>query len=220
MVKEYKVVLCGKTGVGKTTIFRRLCGKLDLERSEAKSTMDHECKIRVKVEGEMVELQLWDTLGLEQHAQYTRSHFLLTHAVLIVYSATDKDSCNQAAELLPYAKIHAQGACFILVRNKIDLDSTFSEDDAMALLPKTHAFTMQFRTSALNGEGVKEMLEQIATHLVKEATPMKPIGPSLDSGGCCRNGMSCYSGKTGVVRLEFQDEEEKPRRRQRNCCSI
>ena len=56
MVKEYKVVLCGKTGVGKTTIFRRLCGKLDLERSEAKSTMDHECKIRVKVEGEMVEV--------------------------------------------------------------------------------------------------------------------------------------------------------------------
>ena len=56
MVKEYKVVLCGKTGVGKTTIFRRLCGKLDLERSEAKSTMDHECKIRVKVEDEMVEV--------------------------------------------------------------------------------------------------------------------------------------------------------------------
>lgn len=52
MVKEYKVVLCGKTGVGKTTLFRCLRGRSDQQRE-----MDHECKITTKVGSETVEVR-------------------------------------------------------------------------------------------------------------------------------------------------------------------
>ena len=117
----------------------------------------------------VTQLQLWDTLGMEEYAQYTRSHFLLTQAVLFVYSVTDKDSFKQVLELLPLAKANAQGACYILVRNKIDLTPTFSEDEIPG------AFVLQFSTSALNGTGTNEMLGKIATHLHLNATPMKSI---------------------------------------------
>ena len=52
MVKEYKVVLCGKTGVGKTTLFQCLRGPSDQQR-----TMDHECKITTTVGSETIEVR-------------------------------------------------------------------------------------------------------------------------------------------------------------------
>jgi len=55
MVSTYKVVLCGKTGVGKTSIFRRMCGS-DLESPQkggARNTLDPvECNVSVELEKE------------------------------------------------------------------------------------------------------------------------------------------------------------------------
>ena len=52
MVSTYKVVLCGKTGVGKTSIFRRMCGS-DLESPQkgcARNTVDPvECNVPVEL---------------------------------------------------------------------------------------------------------------------------------------------------------------------------
>lgn len=133
--------------------------------------------------------------------------------MLFVYSVTDKDSFKQVLELLPLAKTHAQGACYILVRNKIDLTPTFSEDEIPG------AFALQFSTSALNGIGTNEMLQQIATHLHKNAAPMKSIRPPSAHGQHSQNGASYSSGGDGIIRLEF-DEERVPRRRRWKCCFI
>ena len=163
-----------------------------------------------------LQLNLWDTLGLENYAKYTRSHFLLSQAVLFVYSVTDEDSLSQAAELLQFAKIHAQGACFILIRNKIDLDPTFTEEDVMEPIPR-NAFSMQFQTSALKGEGIQDMLKEIASYLLNKATPMKSIGRScLDEDGSPSHCASYVKQET--VKLEFEVNEAGPRRR-RKCCS-
>ena len=58
MVNTYKVVLCGKTGVGKTSIFQRMCGRsdLDCQQAVAKTTKNHECKITTGVGGTAVEV--------------------------------------------------------------------------------------------------------------------------------------------------------------------
>lgn len=165
-----------------------------------------------------IQLDLWDTLGLEAHAKLTRSHFLLSQAVLFVYSATDKDSLSQAAELLPLAKINAQGACFILIRNKIDLEATISEDDVMAAI-STDAFALQFRTSAFTCEGIEEMLYSVASHLIEKATPMKPIG-RLEG---CSEGASaaryCRNGANDIILLQIEEpgEIEEPGRKKK-CC--
>lgn len=150
---------------------------------------------------------------MEEYAQYTRSHFLLTQAVLFVYSVTDKDSFKQVLELLPLAKAHAQGACYILVRNKIDLTPTFSEDEIPG------AFALQFSTSALKGIGTNEMLGQIATRLHKNTTPMKSIHPPSAQGQHSKYGASYSCGGDDIVSLEFE-EKRVPRRRRRRwrCC--
>lgn len=160
-----------------------------------------------------LQLNLWDTLGLEEHAQLTRSHFLLSQAVLMVYSATDQDSLSQAIDLLALAKMNAQGACFILIRNKIDLDATVIEDDAMTSIPP-NAFVLQFRTSAVTGEGIQEMLQSVASHLLKKATPMKSIRSHR-----FRSATAQYTrnGPNDIIELEIEDDG-KGRHRKRKCC--
>ena len=57
MANTYKVVLCGKTGVGKTSLFQRMCG-LPLEcKKFGKTTIDHERKVTVDVEDKTVEVK-------------------------------------------------------------------------------------------------------------------------------------------------------------------
>lgn len=162
-----------------------------------------------------LQFNLWDTAGLEQHATLTRSHYLLSQAVLIVYSVNDEESLSQAIEILKFAKIHAQGACFILITNKIDLEPTFTEDKLRSSIPK-NAFVLQFRTSALTGEGIQDMLHKLASHLNKRATPMKPTGRSCL--GNCNDKSASYNLDAGIVHLQFEDTHQR-RRRRRKCCS-
>ena len=120
--------------------------------------------------------------------------------------------------MLTFAKIHAQGACFILIRNKIDLEATVSEADVTTFFP-SNPFKLEFKTSALTGEGIQEMLQSVALHLFKKATPMKSIGRhTLFDGSSSSTSGAHYScnGPTEVIRLEM--EEESVPRKKRKCC--
>jgi len=133
-----------------------------------------------------------------------------------VYSATDIDSLSQAAELLPLAKLNAQGACFILIRNKIDLEATVSEDDVMDAI-STDAFALQFSTSAVTDEGIEEMLQSVASHLIKKATPMKSIGRSTLSEGRSQGVPSAQFSRNGTNQGIVSLQMEEPRRKKK-CC--
>lgn len=223
MVNTYKVVLCGKTGVGKTSIFQRMCGSkgtLKSGKAVQKTMMNHERQVIVKIDDsdDTVQFNLWDTVGLEEYAQLTRSQFLLSQAVLFVYSADDRDSLSQVADLLQFAKINAQGACFILITNKIDITETVSADDISECFPN-NPFTLTFRTSALTGDGIQEMVQSVARHLFRKATPMKSIGRRTPRGGGAsfnNSSTHCNNGSLEVIQLNI--EEKQVPRRKKKCC--
>lgn len=62
MVNIYKVVLCGKTGVGKTSIFQRMCGSkgtLKSGKAVQKTMMNHERQVIVKIDDSDDTVQVW-----------------------------------------------------------------------------------------------------------------------------------------------------------------
>lgn len=62
MVNTYKVVLCGKTGVGKTSIFQRMCGSegtLKSGKAVQKTMMNHERQVIVKIDDSDNTVQVW-----------------------------------------------------------------------------------------------------------------------------------------------------------------
>lgn len=223
MINTYKVVLCGKTGVGKTSIFQQMCGSAGSMKSGKavqKTVMNHEREVIIKLQdsGNTVKFNLWDTVGLESHAKLTRSQFLLSQAVLFVYSANDKESLDQLADLLPLARINSQGACFILIQNKIDLTETVSAEDVRACFPN-NPFTLEFRTSAETGDGIKEMVQSVAQHLFKKATPMKSIGRhTLNDRGSTSNNCGAHYSNGSMEVIQLQMEDEMAPRRRKKCC--
>ena len=76
MVNTYKVVLCGKTGVGKTSIFNCVCGlPLDstCKQHAGKTIKDHERLVTVNVEDKTVEVhtilfKLYIIINMSIHA--------------------------------------------------------------------------------------------------------------------------------------------------------
>lgn len=62
MVNTYKVVLCGKTGVGKTSIFQQMCGSTGSMKSGKavqKTVMNHERQVSIKLEDSDNTVKVW-----------------------------------------------------------------------------------------------------------------------------------------------------------------
>ncbi len=82
-VPEFKVILCGEYGVGKTSLFRRFTQDTFIDTSNythsqaRQSTMglDHASR-KYEVDGlKSIKMQLWDTGGLERVASITNSYY-------------------------------------------------------------------------------------------------------------------------------------------------
>ena len=112
-----------------------------------------------------------DTCGLERHNALTRSHYKDSNVVLVVYGTNDKNSFDRVSDCLSEVKDHEPGAFFFLIRNKIDLEeleedvvSQQQEDDRYL---HSATFKSRNRVSAKTGEGIDELMKNLAEFLFK-----------------------------------------------------
>ena len=90
-IKEFKVILLGDSGVGKTAIIDRF--------SQNEFHLNHITTIgvdfrykEVTVDGTTVCLQVWDTAGQERFRTITKKFYRDTSAIIIVYAINDVTS--------------------------------------------------------------------------------------------------------------------------------
>lgn len=128
-------------------------------------------------------MQLWDTAGMEgnkHERNLTRSYYLGTQVALLVYSADDWDSVEDLTKYVEDVKAHAPGAKKFLIRNKTDLprvEQTVNEQDVDGMF-KQHGHVefetnWKLRTSAITGEGIDILLDEIGDALLRQGT-LKP----------------------------------------------
>ena len=195
MSGNFKFIVIGSSGVGKTAILKRLVD--DVFTGESQSTIGVEfIATTIDVDGQSVKLQIWDTAGQERFRSIAKAYFRSAVGVILVFDLTDRKSFEDLNQWLN--DVHSlcdPNAVVTLIGNKSDLNAqraiTQSEAESFAQM---HQLTY-LETSALGGDNIQEAFQRTAAAVYRKSVnnkkdgPVAP-GPKLDANsgpkkGCC-----------------------------------
>ncbi|EAY09069.1 small GTP-binding protein, putative [Trichomonas vaginalis G3] len=173
MSGNFKFIVIGSSGVGKTAILKRLVD--DIFTGESQSTIGVEfIATTIEVDGQPVKLQIWDTAGQERFRSIAKAYFRSAVGVLLVFDLTDRKSFEDLNQWLN--DVHSlcdPNAVVTLIGNKSDLHTsraiTQSEAEAFAQM---HQLTY-LETSALGGDNVQEAFQRTAASVYRNNSNRK-----------------------------------------------
>ena len=122
IVHQYKVILVGDGGVGKTSIFAKFMSNTFSEIPSCTLKIDAKVK-SIEIDSEkMVDLQVWDTCGQEKYKTITRSYYRNNHGCIIVFDVTNMHTFNNVINWYHDLKDNGQkDQTIVIVGNKKDL---------------------------------------------------------------------------------------------------
>jgi small GTP-binding protein len=189
----HKVVFIGSSGVGKTAIITRLQGRPFTP--DNLMTIAGGCvAITARApSGESVDLHVWDTAGQEKYRNVIPIYFKGAGIIVIVYDITDVDSFRSLKEWATISQENGPpDAKLMIIGNKVDLDAArvVQLEDGHRRAQEMGAISF-LETSALNGQGISQVLEAFASAVLQQAMP-ETVGIPVDetlggvrAGGCC-----------------------------------
>ena len=165
-INNYKIVVIGDIGVGKTSILSRF--RYGLFEPEYMPTLGIDFFTKnLFFEDNTIRLILWDTAGQERFRSLIPSYLKNAHCIIIVFDITNKESFNSLDKWLSDAKNNAsEGTIFVICGNKSDLKEKrmVSENEINEYIKKNE-LVIYNECSAKSGEGVKELFNTIAKNL-------------------------------------------------------
>ena len=174
---QYKIILLGNSGVGKTAIINRYCKELFSNEMDPTIGVNFQPKY-IEVNGKTIKLAIWDTAGQEKFRTITRQFYRKVDGAILVYDITDRQSLNDLKNVwIPELNANVSRTCqLILVGNKSDLKDDPNYKDH--IVPKEDGenvareyATLFVEASAKNSENVKNLFEELVQRLVD--TPQK-----------------------------------------------
>eukprot|EP00695_Tsukubamonas_globosa_P003093 TRINITY_DN468_c0_g1_i1.p2 TRINITY_DN468_c0_g1~~TRINITY_DN468_c0_g1_i1.p2 ORF type:complete len:186 (-),score=62.75 TRINITY_DN468_c0_g1_i1:57-614(-) len=155
MANEYKLVVVGGGGVGKSALTIQLIQNHFVE--EYDPTIEDSYRKQVHVDNEICFLDILDTAGQEEYSALRDQYMLAGQAFLLVYSITEKKSFDEISsfrEQILRVK-DSDKVPMVLVGNKADLpDRQVEEKDGRAIA-KSWGIPF-FETSAKTRQNVEE----------------------------------------------------------------
>lgn len=200
----FKIFLVGDHYVGKTSLINRFTE--DSFVSTYISTIGVDFKRRnVTINGEIVQLQIWDTAGQEKFRTITSSYYRGTHGIIIVYDICDKVSFdNLTGWIEEVDKNTGKGVIKLIMGNKVDKKMNrivdyntakqyaddrnikYIETSAKSSENVTEAFTLLTEEilKVTNEGNSKQPKEKNTVDLSKQTLPAKQDSNSADSCPC------------------------------------
>lgn len=173
MSGNFKFIVIGSSGVGKTAILKRLVD--DVFTGESQSTIGVEfLTTTIEVDATSVKLQIWDTAGQERFRSIAKAYFRSAIGVILVFDLTDRKSFEDLNQWLN--DVHAlcdPNAVVTLIGNKTDLQSarTVSESEAESFAQLHHLTYLE--TSALGGDNIREAFQRTAAAVFRKSLSSK-----------------------------------------------
>jgi small GTP-binding protein len=177
---KFKIVVVGNAAVGKTSLIKRYT--TDTFEKDYISTLGMQfSKFDEEVEGEKVELLLWDLAGQESFNTLRDRFYAGSSGAIIVFSlAPDKiETYNQVNKWYSDVKEACGNIPIILFGNKADLvdqealvnsPDYATSDVHVERFAQDRKIVRYFKTSALSGQNVKEAFQALVIKLYQRAT--------------------------------------------------
>ena len=188
-VNEFKVVMIGAVAVGKTAIANRLQFQV-FEEDYQPTVGAGYIPYKTKCGNEEVELQIWDTAGMEKYKSLGSIYYRDANAAVFVYDQTSQESANALESWLEIFRTAVKTKCVITVAaNKDDLPDKKVENDKMKEWASEQGFSF-YITSAKTGKGIEEMFQNIVSNLLTKDSARNDTRPQLrptkKDKGCCK----------------------------------
>ena len=193
---NFKFIVIGSSGVGKTAILKRLVD--DVFTGESQSTIGVEfIATSIDVDGTSVKLQIWDTAGQERFRSIARAYFRSAIGVILVFDLSDRKSFEDLNQWLN--DVHSlcdPNAVVTLIGNKSDLAGqraiTATEAESFAQLHQL----AYLETSALGGDNIQEAFQRTAAAVFRKSLTNKDMkktepGKDLKTRGGQAGGKKC-----------------------------
>lgn len=163
---EFKIVIIGSVAVGKTAITNRLQYQ-QFEEDYQPTIGAGYIPYRTSCDGKDVELQIWDTAGMERYKSLGPIYYRDAVAAIIVYDQTDQDSADAINKWLDAFRGTVKTQAFIAIAaNKDDLPNKVTNNKEIQQWAEENGFSF-FITSAKNGTGVNEMFATLVREVMK-----------------------------------------------------
>ncbi|KAL4433544.1 hypothetical protein ABPG74_002941 [Tetrahymena malaccensis] len=161
-----KYIVIGDTGVGKSSLIMQFTQEVFRDKHDITVGVEFGAKV-IKINGQSVKLQIWDTAGQEDFRSIVRSYYRSTAGALVVYDITRRDTFKHITRWVEEATNNGNSTLtFMLIGNKSDLESqrevTYEEGLQLA---KEHNMLF-IETSAKTKHNVEQTFCQTAVNIL------------------------------------------------------
>ena len=164
-----KIIIIGDTSTGKTSIVTKYIYNKFSESYKATIVSQFDFKI-IKYKDQIYRLQFWDLAGQDRSPEMTKLFCQDTNGVIICCEVNKKESRDNTLkwkENLINNKIDIKKITLVLCENKCDLlNDNYENFQELKNFSINNEFNQCFRTSALNGFGIEDMILFIVEDIV------------------------------------------------------
>ncbi len=161
-----KVLLVGDSGVGKTTIRRKLVGLTTDTKLE--STIGIEIDyFKFNLENIQLNFLLFDIGGQEHYSNLRSAYYDGSHLVMFVYDVTKPQTLFDLIGWMNEVKINVKShyTNYLLIGNKIDLEAKINEADIKHVIMESERIGIKISdtmlVSAHTGEKINDLFKKI-----------------------------------------------------------
>jgi len=191
----WKIVLCGDSFVGKTTIRKRAMGEHFAEEYISTVGADFS-SYKIRLGDLTIGFQVWDLAGQDKYKYIRSSFYGGATGCFLVYDVTNPKSLNDLSAWVDEAIRYSNGTIeiFVICGNKIDLKDQreVSKDKGKkfvaALKESSGLQVVYIETSALTGENIDIAFDMMAKCLL-EREGINPIKPKDELKDAMKEGL-------------------------------
>eukprot|EP01080_Neovahlkampfia_damariscottae_P009035 gene9035-1133_t len=189
-----KLVLLGKTAVGKTSCVLRYHKNMYEEFQQSTQGASYFEK-NIQIENNvLIRLQIWDTAGQERYKSLTPMYYRDSNCALIVYDITDYDSFKTTQKWVKNIQMECRDAVISLIGNKLDLieageSRCIPQKEIEEFIEENNL--LHFEVSAKTGKSVNEAFEKTVQTFYKfyrqNDFENRPISKSISINDVSKN---------------------------------